>query len=124
MRRPTGFYSHRLLVLAVVIVPAVLVCTSAADTGSSQQSTAAHIGPSSPLPVLVTNEGYSLLPDGFVSGSRWRFTSWTAPSTNSWICTVEATTGPWANLTIHAHDGTTTRRWYNVPAMPGGWEKQ
>ena len=119
MTSPTR--SHPKLLLAV----AVLVGAAAADTISSPTpSTTAQIGPSTPLPVFVTNEGYCLLPEGFVVGSRWRFTSWTAPSTTSFVGVVQATTGPWANLTVRSQDGTVTTRWFNVPAMPGGWEKQ
>ena len=119
MHNPSRSRSHLLFVLAA------LVCTAAADTISTQtQPTAAQIGPSTPLPVFVTNEGNSLLPEGFVVGSRWKFTSWTAPSTTSFVGMVQATTGPWANLTVRASDGTATTRWYNVPAMPGGWEKE
>jgi hypothetical protein len=114
--------NHRRLIFCMLLAVAVLLCT--AQTYSSQPQSTAQIGQSTPLPVFVTNEGNSLLPEGFIPGSHWRFTSWSAPSTTSWIGTVQATTGPWANLTIRTQDGTTTTRWYNVPAMPGGWEKQ
>lgn len=106
----------------ILFVLAALIC--AAETTNTQTQPVAQIGHATPLPVFVTNDGYYLLPQGFVRGSRWRFTSWTSPSTTSWIGQVEATSGPWANLTIRAHDGTVTTRWYNVMAMPGGWEKQ
>jgi hypothetical protein len=115
-------HTSRRFVYCILLALAALLCS--AQTFSSQTQTSAQIGQSSPLPVFITNEGYCLLPEGFVPGSRWRFTSWSAPSSLSWIGTVQPTTGPWVNLTIQTHDGTTTTRWYNVPAMPGGWEKQ
>jgi hypothetical protein len=108
------------------IVIAALVCAAAADTinAPGKSAATAQIGPATPLPVFVTNEGNSLLPEGFEVGSRWRFTSWSSPTTTSFVGAVQATAGPWANLTVRANDGTTTTRWYNVAAMPGGWEKQ
>jgi hypothetical protein len=84
----------------------------------------AQIGTNSPLPVFVTNQpGAPLLPEGFVAGSHWRFTTWTMPSVITWTATVNKTSGPWANLTI-PDDRTTTTRWYYIPAMPGSWERQ
>jgi hypothetical protein len=106
----------------ILLLLAALVC--AADTMNTQTQPTAQIAQSTPLPVFVTNQGHYLLPEGFVPGSRWRFTSWSGPSTISWIGAVQATSGPWANLTIQANDGTTTTRWYNMMALPGGWEKQ
>jgi hypothetical protein len=85
------------------------------------QSTA-QIGQTSPLPVFVTNA--PSLPDGFSAGSRWKFTTWTTPSVFTWTTTVNSTSGPWAYLTVRYEDGTTSSRWYYVPAMPGSWEKQ
>jgi hypothetical protein len=64
------------------------------------------------------------LPDGFVPGSRWKFTTWTMPSVLTWTATVNKTSGSWVNLTINVEDGTRTTRWYYLPAMPGSWEKQ
>ena len=85
----------------------------------------AQIGVSSPLPVFVTNPSdAALLPEGFVSGSRWRFTTWTLPSVFTWTARVNRVNGPWANLTIAADDGSTTTRWYYIAAMPGSWERQ
>jgi hypothetical protein len=89
----------------------------------SQSNSHAQIATNSPLPVYVTNlEGR--LPDGFVAGSNWRFTTWTVPTVLTWTATVNRTSGAWAYLTITGDDRITTRRWYYVPAMPGSWERQ
>ncbi|HYI95755.1 MAG TPA: hypothetical protein VEX68_19600 [Bryobacteraceae bacterium] len=88
----------------------------------SQAQSTAQIGTGSPLPVFVTNT--PALPEGFASGSSWRFTTWTVPSTITWVATVNNTSGPWAHLTVRTEDGNTSSRWYYVPAMPGSWEKQ
>src|SRR5688572_490254 len=82
----------------------------------------AQIGTSSPLPVFVTNT--PPLPEGFVQGSRWRFTTWTTPSVLTWSATVNKTSGPWANLTVRYEDGATSSRWYYIPGMPGSWDQQ
>jgi hypothetical protein len=88
----------------------------------SQGQVTAQIGNTSPLPVYVTNT--PPLPEGFVVGSRWRFTTWTMPSVLTWAATVNNTSGPWAYLTVRTDDGATSSRWYYIPAMPGSWEKQ
>src|SRR4051812_3566426 len=90
-----------------------------------QAQSYAQIGTTSPLPVFVTNPtGAVMLPEGFASGSRWKFTTWPTPSVFSWTAAVNNTSGPWASLTVTLEDGTSTTRWYYVPAMPGSWEKQ
>jgi len=88
----------------------------------SQAQSTAQIGTASPLPVFVTNT--PALPEGFAAGSSWRFTTWTIPTVITWVATVNNTSGPWAHLTVRSEDGTTSSRWYYVPAMPGSWEKQ
>ena len=88
--------------------------------------TPAQIGAHAPLPVYVTNPALATmsLPEGFVPGSRWKFTTWTMPSVITWTATVTTTSGAWANLTITTEDRVTTTRWYFVPNMPGSWERQ
>jgi hypothetical protein len=89
-----------------------------------QAQSHAQIGTNSPLPVFVTNPFSAMpLPDGFVQGSRWRFTTWTVPSVITWTATVNKTSGAWANLTITGDDGSTQTRWYYLPGMPGSWEQ-
>jgi hypothetical protein len=84
----------------------------------------AQIGMTAPLPVYVTNGSSERLPEGFVQGTRWRFTTWTMPSVISWSASVNRTTGAWANLTVTPDNGPSTTRWYYIPAMPGSWERQ
>jgi len=85
----------------------------------------AQIGVSAPLPVYVTNQvANPPLPEGFVQGSQWRFTTWTVPSVITWTATVNRTSGAWVNLTIVAEDRSTHTRWYYLPGMPGSWERQ
>jgi hypothetical protein len=83
----------------------------------------AQVGPSAPLPVYVTNEPPSVVPDGFVPGSTWKFTTWTIPSTLTFTATVKQVSGGWAELNVST-DPATTGKWYYIPYMPGVWEKQ
>jgi hypothetical protein len=107
--------------LALLVVPIGILVWA----GHVRAQTHAQIGTSSPLPVFVTNPpDQQLLPEGFVSGTRWRFTTWTTPSVFTWTASVNKTSGAWANLTITAEDRSTTTRWYYVPAMPGSWERE
>lgn len=76
-----------------------------------------------PLPVYVVNEPPPVLPDGFVPGSAWKFTTWTVPSTLTFTATVQKTQGGWAYLTINT-DTPASSKWYYVPYMPGAWEPQ
>jgi hypothetical protein len=105
------------LVLLVLLVITVMLRAQ-----RSHAQSVAQIGTASPLPVFVTNA--PSLPDGFVAGSRWKFTTWTTPSTFTWVTTVNRTSGAWAHLTIRGEDGSTNTRWYYVPGMPGSWEQQ
>jgi hypothetical protein len=106
------------LALAITAVCVVIF------VGRVRAQSHAQIGTNTPLPVYVTNPpGEMLLPEGFVSGSQWRFTTWTTPSVITWTARVNQTSGPWANLTITGEDRSTTR-WYYVPAMPGSWERE
>jgi hypothetical protein len=114
----TPWWRHRIAVL--LLVPIALVVASQADRTHAQST--AQIGTASPLPVFVTNT--PPLPDGFVPGSRWRFTTWTTPSVFTWMTTVNKTSGAWANLTVRNEDGTTSSRWYYIPGMPGSWDPQ
>ena len=81
----------------------------------------AQVGPGSPLPVYVVNEPPQLLPDGFVPGTTWKFTTWTIPSTLTFSATVEKVSGGWAYLTVQTQ--ATKPRWYFIPEMPGTWEQ-
>lgn len=83
----------------------------------------AQVGPASPLPVYVVNEPRPVLPDGFVPGSSWKFTTWTIPSTLTFTATVQKIEGGWAELNLST-DPPTTSKWYYIPFMPGVWEQQ
>jgi hypothetical protein len=71
----------------------------------------------------VTNEPPSVVPDSFVPGSTWKFTTWTIPSTLTFTATVKQVSGGWAELNVST-DPATTGKWYYIPYMPGVWEKQ
>jgi hypothetical protein len=111
--------SQRLSFLVAAML--VLICV-VSWIRTVQAQSYAQIGTGSPLPVFVTNA--ERLPEGFVAGSRWRFTTWTVPSVITWTAVVNSTSGAWANLTTTNDDQTTSTRWYFVPAMPGSWERQ
>ena len=109
-------YRIAALLLAAIAVAAVW------QVDRTQAQSTAQIGAGTPLPVFVTNT--PALPEGFVQGSRWRFTTWTTPSVLTWTATVNKTSGPWANLTVRYEDGATSSRWYYIPGMPGSWDQQ
>jgi hypothetical protein len=120
MRLLSSAVRVRIAVATVVVAAAVGICVQYVQAQSHAQ-----IGTNSPLPVFVTNpQPVGALPEGFVPGSRWKFTTWTTPSVLTWSATVMKVSGAWANLRVSAEDGTTTMRWYYVPAMPGSWEPQ
>jgi hypothetical protein len=111
--------------VTMALVVGVICATIWVQQVEAQSQPVAQIGAGSPLPVYVTNPMQQIsLPEGFVQGSQWRFTTWTVPTVISWTATVNKTSGPWANLTITADDRTTHSRWYYVPGMPGSWERQ
>jgi hypothetical protein len=83
----------------------------------------AQVGAGSPLPVYVVNDSQIVLPEGFVPGSSWKFTTWTQPSTLTFSATVQKTEGAWALLALKG-DAATAPRWYYIPQMPGAWEQQ
>jgi hypothetical protein len=99
----------------------LLLIASAIGQHSHAQSPA-QVGIASPLPVYVTNT--PALPEGFTPGSRWKFSTWTMPSVLTWTATVNKTSGAWAHLTVRGDNGTSTSRWYYLPAMEGSWEQQ
>jgi hypothetical protein len=111
--------------LRISIALALLTLCIAAGVYRVQAQPQAQIGINTPLPVFVTNPpSAQMLPEGFVSGSRWRFVTWTVPTVMSYTATVNRTSGPWANLTTTGDDGSSTTRWYYIPGMPGSWERQ
>lgn len=83
----------------------------------------AQVGVGSPLPVYVVNEVPPALPDGFIPGTTWKFSSWTVPSSLSFVVSVQKTEGGWALLTLST-DPQAVPKWYYVPQMPGAWVAQ
>ena len=83
----------------------------------------AQVAAGSPLPVYVTNNPPPQVPDGFVPGSTWKFTTWTIPSTLSFTATVKDVVGGWAELNLST-DPPASDKWYFIPYMPGVWERQ
>jgi len=90
-----------------------------AQRGGSQQMAA--VGVATPLPVYVMNE--PPMPDDFVPGSTWQFTTWSTPNALTWSAHVERVSGGWALLTVNGPNRTTAG-WYYIPQMPGWWEKR
>ncbi len=112
-----------LLAAAALLIGVLLRPAKINAQRNSVPASLAQVGAASPLPVYVVNDPPSLLPDGFVPGSSWKFTTWTVPSTLTFTATVQKTEGGWAALTLST-DPPTASRWYYIPQMPGVWEAQ
>jgi len=97
---------------------AVLAVFGAQRGGSQQMAT---VGITTPLPVYVMNE--PSMPDDFVPGSTWQFTTWSTPNAMTWSARVEKVAGSWALLSLQETNRTTTG-WYYIPQMPGRWERR
>jgi hypothetical protein len=110
------------LLLFAVLLLSVLLQPGKIHAQRNSTPAVAQVGPGSPLPVFVVNDLPPALPDGFVPGSSWKFTTWTVPSTLSFTATVRQTEGGWALLTLSTDSATS--RWYFIPQMPGAWEMQ
>jgi hypothetical protein len=111
--------NSRLCVIGGVLVG--ILAVSAAQRYSSAPQQVAQIGSGSPLPVYVVNE--LAMPDDFVPGSTWKFTTWTVPNSMTWVARVEKVSGSWAYLTVQDSE-LTSSGWYFIPQMPGRWQKQ
>jgi hypothetical protein len=83
----------------------------------------ASVGSGSPLPVYMVNDPAPLVPEGFLPGSTWKFTTWTTPNMLTFTATVQKVEGGWAYLAVTS-DNATASRWYYLPLMPGAWEMQ
>jgi hypothetical protein len=108
-----------LICLSLLLI-SVLVGTGKIRAQRQSAPPVAQVGPGSPLPVYVINDSPAL-PEGFVAGSSWRFTTWTTPSTLTFMATVQKTEGGWALLKV-ASDAKP--HWYFIPQMPGAWDRQ
>ena len=112
-----------LLAAAALLIGVLLRPAKINAQHNSVPASLAQVGVGSPLPVYVVNDLPPLLPEGFVPGSTWKFTTWTLPSTLTFTATVQKTEGGWAQLTLST-DPPTTSKWYFIPQMPGVWEAQ
>ena len=111
----------RLLLIIGAGLVAILAVYGAQRANAPFPQQVAQIGPGSPLPVYVVNE--PSIPDDFVPGSTWRFSTWTVPNSMSWLARVEKVSGSWAYLTVQESEQTSSG-WYFIPQMPGRWQKQ
>jgi hypothetical protein len=112
-----------LVAAAVVFIGVLLRPATMRAQRNSVPASVAQVGASAPLPVYVTNDPPPAVPDGFVAGSTWKFTTWTIPSTLTFTATVKEVQGGWAELNVST-DPPTTAKWYYLPIMPGVWEQQ
>jgi hypothetical protein len=111
----------QILLIACAALLLVVLATPQTIRAQRPAPAVAQVGPASPLPVYVINETPPPLPDGFVPGSSWKFTTWTIPSTLTFSARVETVSGGWAYLTVQTN-ADTKPRWYYIPQMPGTWE--
>src|ERR1035438_3590528 len=100
-----------LLIVFAVFLIALLLKPEKMRAQPKAAPAVAEVGVGSPLPVYVVNDPPPALPEGFVAGTTWKFTTWTVPSTVTFTATVQKTEGGWASLTLGAD---TTTRWYYI----------
>jgi len=123
--RPAASLTHmkipeiRIPVLAGGLGLLAVLALFGAQRGGSQQM--ATVGMTTPLPVYVMNE--AAMPDDFVPGSVWQFTTWSTPNALTWSARVEKVSGGWALLSVNGPNRTTAG-WYYIPQMPGWWERR
>ena len=108
-------------VLAGCALLAILAVYGAQRGNSPNSQQVAQVGPGYPLPVYVVNE--VAMPDDFVVGSTWRFSTWTVPNSMTWVARVDKVAGGWAYLNLQ-EDAQSASGWYYIPQMPGRWLKQ
>lgn len=110
------------LTLLTLAAAATLVKTGTVHAQKNVPPTA-QVGVGAPLPVYMVNETPSQLPDGFLPGRSWKFTSWTTPSSLTFVVSVQRTEGGWAYLTLST-DPDKKPKWSYLAQMPGAWEQQ
>lgn len=112
-----------LLIVLSALVIGLLLKPAKIEAQRNPPIPVAQVSAGSPLPVYVVNDQRPLLPQGFIAGSSWKFTTWTTPSTLTFTANVQKVDGGWALLALSsAADGKPN--WYYVPYMPGAWEPQ
>jgi hypothetical protein len=117
----TRLSTRTLGLVLLTVLAALFVSPGKVHAQRDSLPAVAQVGAGTPLPVFVINDLAPGLPAGFVSGTSWRFTTWTVPSNLSFIVTVQKTVGGWAFLKTTTDSKS---RWYYVPQMPGSWEQQ
>jgi hypothetical protein len=120
---PTLAAKQCILLLCTVLIAVRLGGPQPVTAQRAAAPPLAQVGPGTPLPVYVVNEEPPLLPEGFVPGTLWTFTTWTIPSTLSFTATVEKVSGGWARLKLQT-EASGKSKWYFIPEMPGVWEPQ
>jgi hypothetical protein len=111
-----------LLIVFAVLLMALLFKPEKMRAQPKAAPATAEVGVGTPLPVYVVNDPPPMLPEGFIPGTTWKFTTWTVPSTITFTATVQKTEGGWAYLMLSADP--TSSKWYYIPQMPGAWEPQ
>ena len=114
---------QRAALFFLAIVAAAFLVRPGAVRAQKSAPVLAQVGASTPLPVYVVNDVPPALPSGFVPGTSWKFSSWTVPSSLTFMVSVQKTEGGWAQLTLST-DPQAAPKWYFVPQMPGAWEQQ
>jgi hypothetical protein len=123
MQTPKLSTQSVLLILLAALVIALLLKPVKVQAQRNPPMPVAQVSAGSPLPVYVVNDQRPSLPEGFVAGSSWKFTTWTTPSTLTFTATVQKTDGGWALLALN-NSADAKPNWYYVPHMPGAWEPQ
>jgi hypothetical protein len=118
--KPQLLHSKALLIAGALLVVIVALYGAQRSYTPGPQSVA-QVGPGSPFPVYVVNE--PSMPDDFIPGSTWQFTTWTVPNAMTWTAHVEKVSGSWAYLTVQTN-AQSTSGWYYLPRMDGFWQKQ
>lgn len=115
--------TKRFLLLLVALAGAGTLVKTGTVHAQKNVPPTAQVGVSAPLPVYMVNDAPALLPDAFLPGTSWKFTSWTTPSSLTFVVSVQKIEGGWASLTLST-DPDAKPKWYYLPQMPGAWEQQ
>jgi hypothetical protein len=123
MQTPKLSTQSVLLTVLFALIVALLLKPAKIQAQRNPPIPVAQVSAGTPLPVYVVNDQRPLLPEGFLAGSSWKFTTWTTPSTLTFTATVQKIDGGWALLSLSS-SADAKPNWYYVPYMPGAWEPQ